>query len=327
MFKKTLSFLNTNQADRGRAVSSGNEYTQTEEFFSSHGVRCAATVYRPSTPLGPVPVVVMAHGFAATRGIRLPAYAEHFATAGYAVVLFDYRYFGDSEGEPRQLLDVRSQLDDWRAAIRFARSLQFVDAERVVAWGTSFAGGHVLTLAGHGERLAAVIAQVPHVSGPAAVRATGLRQVLRLAPVGLADLVGSFLRRPPRYVAAVGPENAVAALAAPGAMAAFERLIADSSIQRGDYPETVAARILVKIGLYSPARTAQKISCPVLIQVATLDNIAPAAAAVKVAWAIPTSTLRRYECGHFDPYVDPTFPHVVADQLTFLNETVPVCSE
>lgn len=307
-------------------MSDGDQYAQAEEFFTSHGVRCAATVYRPSAPVGPVPVVVMAHGFAATRGIRLPAYAERFAAAGYAVVLFDYRYFGDSEGEPRQLLDVRSQLDDWRAAITFARSLQCVDAERVIAWGTSFAGGHVLTLAGHGERLAAVIAQVPHVSGPAAVRATGLRQALRLAPVGLADLVGSHFGRSPRYVAAVGSENSVAALAAPGAMAAFERLIAESSIRRGDYPETVAARILVKIGLYSPARTARKITCPVLIQVATSDNIAPAAAAMKVARAAPDSTLLRYECGHFDPYVDPFFPSVVADQLAFLNETVPVNS-
>ncbi|PXW25794.1 UNVERIFIED_CONTAM: hypothetical protein DES50_12027 [Williamsia faeni] len=83
--------------------------------------------------MGPVPVVVMAHGFAATRGIRLPAYAECFVAAAYTVVVFDYRYFGDSEGEPRQLLDVRSQLDDWRAAIRFARSLQFADADRVIA--------------------------------------------------------------------------------------------------------------------------------------------------------------------------------------------------
>lgn len=305
-------------------MSSGSEYAKTEEFFSSHGVRCAATVYRPSAPVGRVPVVVMAHGFAGTRGIRLPSYAESFAAAGYAVVLFDYRYFGDSEGEPRQLLDVRAQLDDWRAAIGFARSLQCVDGDRVVAWGTSFAGGHVLTLAGRGERLAAVIAQVPHVSGPAAVRATGLRQVLRLAPVGVADLVGAYFRRPPRYVAAVGDNNAVAALAAPGAMAGFERLITESGLRRGDYPETVAARILVKIGLYSPARTARKIKCPALIQVATLDNIAPAVAAAKAAAKIPRSTLRRYECGHFDPYVDPDFPRVVADQLQFLTETVPV---
>ncbi|WP_346425939.1 hypothetical protein [Williamsia sp. 1135] len=184
----------------------------------------------------------------------------------------------------------------------------------------------MLTLAGHGERLAAVIAQVPHVSGPAAVRATGLRQALRLAPVGLTDLVGSYFGRPPRYVAAVGSENSVAALAAPGAMAAFERLIVESSIRREDYPETVAARILVKIGLYSPARTARKITCPVLIQVATSDNIAPAPAAMKFARATPDSTLLRYECGHFEPYVEPLFPGVVADQLAFLNEMVPVSS-
>lgn len=302
----------------------GDQYGQTDEFFSSAGVRCAATVYRPTAPHARVPVIVMASGFGATRGLRLPAYAERFAAAGYAVVLFDYRCFGDSEGEPRQLLDVRSQLEDWRAAIRFARSLDVVDSDRVIAWGTSFAGGHVLTIAGSGERLAAVIAQVPHVSGPAAVRATGLRQALRLAPPALADLAGSLFRRPPRYVSAVGPENAVAALAAPGAMAAFERLLAESSIQRGDYPETVAARILIKIGFYSPTRHARKITCPTLIQVAASDNIAPAAAAAKTAEKIPESTLLRYECGHFGPYIHPEFPRVIADQLEFLTETVPV---
>ncbi|GAA1463623.1 alpha/beta hydrolase [Williamsia maris] len=301
-----------------------DEFTRTDEFFSSSGVRCAATVYRPTAPTGQVPVIVMAHGFGGIRGIRLPAYAARFASDGYAVVLFDYRYFGDSEGEPRQLLDVPSQLDDWRAAIRFARSLDVVDAERVVGWGTSFAGGHVLSLAGGGERLAAIVAQVPHVSGPAAVRATGLRQALRLTPIALADLFGSFAGRPPRYVEAIGSEGSVAALASPGAIAGFTRLIAESGLQRGDYPETVAARILVKIGLYSPARTARKITCAALIQVASEDNIAPAAAAVKVADVIPRSTLRRYDCGHFDPYVDPYFPTVVADQLAFLQEAVPV---
>ncbi|MBJ7288438.1 MAG: alpha/beta hydrolase, partial [Williamsia sp.] len=198
------------------------------------------------------------------------------------------------------------------------------DAERVVAWGTSFAGGHVLSLAGNGERLAAIIAQVPHVSGPAAVRATGVRQALRLAPVALTDLVGSFVGRPPRYVEAIGPERSVSALASPGAMAGFSRLITESGLRRGDYPETVAARILVKIGFYSPARTAGAIDCPALVQVASSDNIAPAAAAAKVAASIPRSTLRRYDCGHFDPYVDPFFPTVVADQLAFLRDTVPV---
>ncbi len=126
-------------------------FSRSATSFDSHGVSCAATVYR-AEPLtaGPVPVIVMAHGFGSVRALRLYSYAERFAAAGYAVVVFDYRGFGDSEGEPRQLLDISMQHQDWRAALAFARTLEDVDADRVVAWGTSFAGGHVLTLAGRG---------------------------------------------------------------------------------------------------------------------------------------------------------------------------------
>jgi dienelactone hydrolase len=108
--------------------------------FDSGGERCAAWLYTPDTP-GPHPIVVMAHGFGAVRAARLWAFAERFAAAGLAALVFDYRYFGDSGGEPRQLLDVSRQLDDWRAAIAFARSLDGVDPERVAAWGSSFGGG------------------------------------------------------------------------------------------------------------------------------------------------------------------------------------------
>src|SRR3546814_13538534 len=112
----------------------------------------------------------MAHGFGAVRALRLYAYAEEFVAAGYAVAVFDYRGFGDSAGTPRQVLDVPMQHQDWRAALAYTRTLPGIDPDRVVALGTSFAGGHVLTLAGQGEPLAAIIAQVPHVSGPAAFR-------------------------------------------------------------------------------------------------------------------------------------------------------------
>jgi fermentation-respiration switch protein FrsA (DUF1100 family) len=53
----------------------------------------------------------------------LAPYAEQFAHAGMAALVFDYRHFRASGGEPRQLIDINSQLEDYRAAIRFARSL------------------------------------------------------------------------------------------------------------------------------------------------------------------------------------------------------------
>ena len=57
----------------------------------------------------------MAHGFSGTCDDGLPATPRH-SQAGFAVVLFDYRYFGASSGEPRQLLDIADQQEDYRAA-------------------------------------------------------------------------------------------------------------------------------------------------------------------------------------------------------------------
>ena len=112
----------------------------------------AAWLYRPE---GAEACVVMAHGLSAVRDMRLPAYAERFAAAGLAVLLFDYRGFGASGGEPRQVADIGAQLDDWRTAIAYAREFK-----RVGLFGSSFAGGHVLELAakedGHRRRRRAV---------------------------------------------------------------------------------------------------------------------------------------------------------------------------
>src|SRR3954462_13228881 len=153
--------------------------------FPSGEDTCAAWLYRPDAVAGPAPCVVMAHGFTATRGDGLPAYAERFAAAGLAVVLFDYRHFGRSTGEPRQLLDIGRQLDDYRAAVAFARSLPGVDAGRIALWGTSFSGGHVLTLAAEDHGIAAAVAQVPFADGVATVGAASPRNALLATLLGV----------------------------------------------------------------------------------------------------------------------------------------------
>jgi fermentation-respiration switch protein FrsA (DUF1100 family) len=300
-------------------------FSRTETTFDSNGVACAASVFRADPPVEmPVPVVVMAHGFGSVRALRLYAYAERFAAAGYAVVVFDYRGFGDSEGEPRQVLDISMQHDDWRSALAFARTLEGVDADRVVAWGTSFAGGHVLTLASQGERLAAVIAQVPHVSGPAAVRATGLRAAARLMPSAIRDEVNALRGREPVYVDLVGRPGKRAVMTSPDAEPGLLRLAEDSGMDRDDHREDVAARIVLKVGLYSPGRRVSRIACPVLVQIAERDAITPRTVAEKAAARIPRSTVRVYDGGHFDPYVEPHFSQVVGDQIAFLQTHVPI---
>ncbi len=293
--------------------------------FLSGGTKCAVTVLRPDTSSEvPIPAIVMAHGFGSPRALRLYAYAERFAAAGYAAVVFDYRGFGDSDGEPRQLLDISMQHDDWKAALSFARSRPGIDAGKIVAWGTSFGGGHVLTLAGRGEALAAVIAQVPHVSGPAAVRATGIAASLRIAPYAIRDQINAFLGRKPVYVPLVGRTGDLGIMTTPDALPGLEQLIIDSDLAPDAYRQDVAARIGLKIGLYSPERVVSKITCPTLIQIARNDAITPCAVAERAAGRIPRATVRIYDCSHFDPYVEPAFTGIITDQLAFLRDNVPV---
>lgn len=301
-----------------------DSFTWSEDTFLSHGTECAVRVYRPIGRQTTVPVIVMAHGFGAVRALRLYAYAEAFATAGYAVAVFDYRGFGDSAGTPRQVLDVPMQHQDWRAALAYVRNLPGIDPERVVAWGTSFAGGHVISVAGQGEPLAAIIAQVPHVSGLAAVRATGFVPCLRVGTAGIRDQVRAWAGREPAYVNAAGLPGETAVMTSPDAVPGMNKLIAESGLNIGDYPRTVAARIVLKIGLYSPKRWARGVTCPALVQIVEDDAVTPPHVAEATAARMAEPTVHVYSGGHFDPYVEPLFTTVITDQLAFLREHVPV---
>src|SRR5258707_13262682 len=118
--------------------------TREDLHFSCGGEDCAAWLYPAAGECGDAtPVIVMAHGLSGTRRDRLGAFAERFAAAGVAALVFDHRGFGDSAGEP-DLFDPVRQLQDWRAAIAFARSLAQIDGDRVATFGSSMGGGNAL---------------------------------------------------------------------------------------------------------------------------------------------------------------------------------------
>lgn len=108
-----------------------------------------------------VPAVAMAHGLGAVKEMHLEPYARGFAEAGIAALVFDYRYFGASGGEPRQRVHPNEQIEDYRNALTYLSLHSAVDAERLGVWGTSFSGGLVLHLGAHDPRVKAVVSQVP----------------------------------------------------------------------------------------------------------------------------------------------------------------------
>ncbi|MCA1680489.1 MAG: alpha/beta fold hydrolase [Actinobacteria bacterium] len=289
--------------------------TRDDVIFDSWGSRCAAWLYRPERAQGQRPCVVMAHGFGGVREARLDAYAERFAAAGLAVLVFDYRHFGASEGQPRQLLDIKLQLADWAAAIAYVRALEGVDAERVALWGTSFSGGHVIETAARDHRVAAVIAQAPFVDGLATLRAAGPLQALKLTREGLIDELRRFGGGEPHLIKTGGPPGSAAAMTSPDADSGYRALIP----ARSSWRDEISARVLLRLGLYRPIRVAAWVQCPLLICVCDDDAINPPGPALATAARAPQGEVRRYPGGHFTIYLGEPFEHAVAEQADFLT--------
>lgn len=290
--------------------------------FPSGGVECAAWLYLADSDR-PGPVIVMAHGLGGVRELRLDAYAERFRAEGYACLVFDYRHFGASGGEPRQVVSVRRQIEDWRAAIAYARSRPDVDADRVILWGTSFSGGHVLELAARDHGVVAVVSQCPFTDGAASMRAADLRSAAKVGTRVLRDLVAARMGWAPVAVAIVGVPGSAALMSAPDVEPGYLALVPEGA----SFPNEVAARSAVEIMGYSPGRHTAAVRCPVLFCVCEADSVAPAQATLRHCAEAPRGEVRLYDRGHFDIYVGAGFEEAVADQIDFLGRHVPCDSE
>lgn len=291
-------------------------------WFESVGMRCAAWHFEGETDAFADergrPCVVMAHGLGGTRDSGLRPFAERFAAAGLDVLLFDYRHFGDSEGEPRQLVSVKRQHADYHAAIAFARGLDGVDPDRIVVWGTSYAGGHAIVVAADDGRVAAAVSQVPATDGLAALanlaRYAGVGLLARATAHGLRDAAGALLGRPPHTIPLVGPPGSLAAMTSEDAEPGYKAVVGPT------WRNEMCARALLEVGLNRPISRAADVPCPLLIQIADRDAVAPPEAAQKAAWtATGRAEVRRYPIGHFDVYTGDGFERCAADQLHFLG--------
>ena len=264
------------------------------------------------------PCVVMAHGFGATRDSGLLPFAEAFAEAGADALLFDYRGFADSDGELRQDVNHLHHRRDYHAAIARARYLPGVDPERIVLWGSSYSGGHVIVVGAVDGRVAGVISQGAAMDGLAAVaeilRYAGAGQLLKLSAHAVRDAVGALRGRPAHVVDVMGPPGSLAAITSADAEPGYGAIIGPSF--RNEMP----ARGILGIPLNRPVTAAPRLRCPLLLVMAENDSIAPPAAVRKVAETAggPVEVLA-LECGHFDIYVGEMFTRSLAKQLDFLR--------
>jgi len=137
------------------------------EFEGHGGTLLRGWLYSPSRTTAPAsPGVVMAHGFSALKEMALDRYAEVFCQAGLAVLVYDHRGFGASDGEPRQKINPWAQARDYRYAITWLGCQPEVDSDRIGIWGSSYSGGEVIVVGSCDERVKAVVANVPFAGLP-----------------------------------------------------------------------------------------------------------------------------------------------------------------
>lgn len=291
------------------------QFTRQDVRFDSGETYCSAWLYLPVGVERP-PIVVLGHGLGAVREMRLDAFSERFAAAGIATLAFTYRYFGDSGGRPRQLMSVKRQLADWDAALDFVKGCAQVDGRRAAVWGSSFGGGHAITVASRHPELLAAISQCPFTDGLASAAALGVKGSLQVAPVLLRDFAAKLLGRPPVMVPIAAAPGQPALMNAHDALPGYLALVPKGMV----FVNHVAARVLPEIMAYRPGRSASKVKFPILFCVSTTDTVTPPEQTIALVRKAPHGETRLYAAGHFEFYMGDAFEELVADQTQFLTK-------
>jgi fermentation-respiration switch protein FrsA (DUF1100 family) len=289
--------------------------------FSAEGPTLRGWLYLPEGN-GPFPTIVMAHGFSAVKE-HLVREAERFYGAGFAVLAYDHRNFGASDGEPRQEIDPILQIRDYRHAISYARMLPEIDGDRIGVWGSSFSGGHVLVLGAVDRRIKCVVSQVPTISGSASsARRVRPDLVAELLSRLEADREARFAGSLPQRISIVSdnPEE-------PCALAGEEswQFLVNAAKDAPSWRNEITLRSVEMAREYEPGICVDRISpTPLLMIVASEDTLTPTDLALKAfERALPLKKLKMIPGGHF-PVYEEHFEEAVTAACDWFTEHLKV---
>ncbi|MFL1539430.1 alpha/beta hydrolase [Acinetobacter baumannii] len=265
-------------------------------------------------------VIIMAHGFAGLRQFKLIQYAQRFAQAGYAVILFDYRYWGGSTGKPREMISINSQLEDWKTMIQYASTCKFIDNRRIVLWGTSLSGGYALSLASELKNIQAIMVQIPYVDGAETAKLYPLQRYPQALKLSSQDYMGSKMGLNPKRLPVVDQYKLCF-------MPTADSYYGYLSIVNPDYywSGEVPARVFFNLMRYRPIQLIRQINIPVLFIAAQHDSLIPIESSREAATNIaPFVSYHEWDMKHFDIYHGSWFEKAVTTQLEFLHQHIGV---
>lgn len=277
-----------------------------EVTFESAGMKCKGWLYLPDNLAAgaKVPGVVMADANCAVKEMVEVKYAEKLAAAGIAALAFDFRFLGESEGQPRNQIIYYDQHEDLRNALTFLGEQSEIDANALGIWGISAGGGHALHLAAFDKRIKAVVAVVPlgmHYDAlePLMGGAQGMAQFRGFL---VRDRVGRYHGRPPSYLALVSKGNTEALFPNP---AAYNYYMSTAAKQAPNFRNQVTLSSVEKNLEFDPVAFIHLIApTPMLMVCAEGDLAIPVGQFIKKAYdgaAEPKSRIT-LACNHTDVF-------------------------
>ncbi len=284
--------------------------------FDSHGSQCIGDLYLPNEVIRP-PILIMAHGFATQRTYGLAPFAERFVQQGIAVVTFDYRGFGESEGQPRLVVHPKKQIEDLESVIAYVRSHHNLDGHRLALWGSSYGAGHVIVVAARTPGICAIIAQVPHVDAISTIRKLGIVYTIVAFGHILRDALASLL----------GRQHVIKVVAKPGEFAVMNTAECEPGFRSivpdvDQWENRCAGRSLLLFIPYRPVVYARQIKCPALVIGAKYDSLIEIQSVERAAARIEKGQYLQMPIRHFDIYTGAGFAGAIDAQVEFLRENL-----
>jgi dipeptidyl aminopeptidase/acylaminoacyl peptidase len=284
--------------------------------YSSGGDEVAGWFY-PGRDGSPAPAIVFLPGFTGTRQAAFyQPYVERFVDAGYAVLLADYRGWGDSGGPRGEIVPLR-QVDDVRNALSYLETRDDVDPRRLSVVGVSFGGGNALYAAAVDERIRCCVAVSPVTDGRAWMRAMRREHewhelLERLAEDRRARVLGAAgqIVDPAEEILVATPERRATKVKGPAAA--------------GQAPLRTPLRCADDVIDFRPvARVAEIAPRAVLLLYVTRDAVVPGeqSQAAYAAAREPKKLVRLEGDKHYEAYLE-HFERISRETLEWLGEHV-----
>ena len=274
-------------------------------IFASGKEKCAGWLYVPdeSADGAGFPVVIMAHGFSGVKEQGLDAIAQHFCFAGFAVLVFDYRHFGASGGEPRCQLFPHDMVEDYRNAITWVCQQPKVDPERVGLWGTSFSGGLATHTATIDKRVKAVVAQVPGLWNAEGRCAVDPKKWEAIGKLLIKDRISRYETGITKTMPVVAPEGEPCVLPGQESFDFFEATRPEAPNWRNE----ITFESLEKMREFDAVSLIQMLAPAALLVIAAeKDQLVPLAEVeATFARALEPKRMVVEPIGHFDVYREP----------------------